>query len=56
MYSPTTSPYFRFISLVHPLGLALPNARVNIIMCMPFLCSSYIREKYVLQHPYDSTL
>lgn len=32
------------------------NARVNIIMCMPFLCSSYIREKYVLQHPYDSTL
>ena len=33
-----------------------PNARVNIIMCMPFLCSSYIREKYVLQHPYDSTL
>ena len=34
----------------------LPNARVNIIMCMPFLCSSYIREKYVLQHPYDSTL
>ena len=33
-----------------------PNARVNIIMCMPFLCSSYIREKHVLQHPYDSTL
>ena len=32
------------------------NARVNIIMCMPFLCSSYIREKYVLQHPYNSTL
>ena len=34
----------------------LPNARVNIIRCTPFLCSSYIREKYVLQHPYDSTL
>ena len=33
-----------------------PNARVNIIMCMPFLCSSYIREKHVLQHPYNSTL
>ena len=33
-----------------------PNARVNIIMCMPFLCSSYIQEFYVLQHPYDSTL
>ena len=32
------------------------NARVNIIMCMPFLCSSCIREKYVLQHPYNSTL
>ena len=34
----------------------LPNARVNIIMCTPFLCSSYIQEFYVLQHPYDSTL
>ena len=33
-----------------------PNARVNIIMCMPFLCSSSIQEFYVLQHPYDSTL
>ena len=34
----------------------LPNARVNIIMCTPFLCSSYIQEFYVLQHPYNSTL
>ena len=34
----------------------LPNARVNIIMCTPFLCSSSIQEKHVLQHPYDSTL
>ena len=32
------------------------NARVNIIMCTPFLCSSYIQEFYVLQHPYNSTL
>ncbi len=34
----------------------LPNARVNIIRCTPFRLSSYIREKYVLQHPYNSTL
>ena len=34
----------------------LPNARVNIIRCTPFRLSSCIREKYVLQHPYDSTL
>ena len=32
------------------------NARVNIIRCTPFRLSSCIREKYVLQHPYDSTL
>ena len=32
------------------------NARVNIIMCTPFLCSSSIQEFYVLQHPYNSTL
>ena len=34
----------------------LPNARVNIIRCTPFRLSSYIREKHVLQHPYNSTL
>ena len=34
----------------------LPNARVNIIRCTPFRLSSCIREKYVLQHPYNSTL
>ena len=33
-----------------------PNARVNIIRCTPFRLSSCIREKYVLQHPYNSTL
>ena len=33
-----------------------PNARVNIIRCTPFRLSSYIREKHVLQHPYNSTL
>ena len=33
-----------------------PNARVNIIRCTPFGLSSYIREKHVLQHPYNSTL
>ena len=32
------------------------NARVNIIRCTLFRLSSCIREKYVLQHPYDSTL
>ena len=32
------------------------NARVNIIRCTPFRLSSCIREKYVLQHPYNSTL
>ena len=32
------------------------NARVNIIRCTPFRLSSYIREKHVLQHPYNSTL
>ena len=52
-----------FMNLIFPLHFPdvyarahSPNARVNIIMCMPFLCSSCIREKYVLQHPYDSTL
>ena len=34
----------------------LPNARVNIIRCTPFRLSSCIREKYVLQHLYNSTL
>ena len=29
-------------------------SRVNIIMCMPFLCSSSIQEFYVLQHPCQS--
>ena len=33
-----------------------PNARVNIIRCPPFRLSSCIRENYVLQHPYNSTL
>ena len=33
-----------------------PNARVNIIRCTPFRLSSYIREKYVLQHHYLSAL
>ena len=32
------------------------NARVNIIRCTPFRLSSCIREKHVLQHPYNSTL
>ena len=44
-----------FMNLIFPLHFPdvyarahSPNARVNIIMCMPFLYSSCIREKYVL--------
>ncbi len=54
-----SSSIFPLFPLHFPSAYAcahLPNARVNIIMCMPFLCSSYIREKHVLQHPYNSTL
>mgnify|MGYP007100654872 CR=1 FL=1 len=56
LYFLCTSLYFLFISLVHTPAPPPPNARVNIIRCVSFPPSSCIREKYVLQHPYNSTL